>query len=95
MVRVRGLLDRDEERRVRGTGGVCRSRGDCGVGSRQYPFLDIRDQGYFQRGATRNRTRNNVTSWLTSSKYDTTTPSNGTPGQPWEEFKQRLRNCTL
>ena len=30
MVRVRGLLDRDEERRVRGTGGVCRSRGDRG-----------------------------------------------------------------
>ena len=30
MDRVRGLLDRDEERRVRGTGGVCRSRGDRG-----------------------------------------------------------------
>ena len=30
MVRVRGPLGRVEERRVRGTGGVCRSRGDRG-----------------------------------------------------------------
>ena len=29
--RVRGLVTRVEERRVRGTGGVCRSRGDRGV----------------------------------------------------------------
>ena len=43
MVRVRGLLDRDEERWVRGTGGVCRSRGDRGVEPFGYQYLDTGD----------------------------------------------------
>ena len=45
MDRVRGLLDRDEERRVRGTGGVCRSRGDRGVEPFQPVWISILDTG--------------------------------------------------
>ena len=58
MFRVRGLVTRVEERRVRGTGGVCRSRGDRGGEP-----LDINIPVQLSRGGfnvvqrSRNRTR--------------------------------------
>ena len=57
MDRVRGLLDRDEERWVRGTGGVCRSRGDRGVEPSGYLYLDTRGS------------RTNVLEWFVNKSH--------------------------
>ena len=81
-----------EERRVRGTGGVCRSRGDRGVEPLDINIPVQLSRGVFQRGATLPESNPNPNPNRTMSmdvKYDTT-PCDGTPGQPWEDFKRRL-----
>ena len=78
----------DEERRVRGTGGVCRCGGDRGVEPVGINILVQLPRGSFnvvQRSRNSNPNPYPNRAMSIDVKYDTT-PCDGTPGQPWEDF---------